>query len=77
MPSSLPKLREIQAELARRNLRDFIEYTFPAYDFGWFNEELAEKLQQFVEVSIHAPVMGATKRNELIRQMAKFQSTHP
>lgn len=49
LPSSLPKLEDIQAELARRNLRDFIEYTFPKYDFGWFNEELAETLTQFVQ----------------------------
>lgn len=45
----LSDIKKVQAELARRNLRDFIEYTFPNYDFGWFNEELAEKLQQFVE----------------------------
>lgn len=45
----LSDIKTVQAELARRNLRDFIEYTFPNYDFGWFNEELAEKLQQFVE----------------------------
>lgn len=40
---------EIKQELARRNLRDFIEYTYPSYDFGWFNEELSEELTQFIE----------------------------
>lgn len=39
----------IQQELARRNLQDFISYTFPDYDFGWFNEELADTLTQFVQ----------------------------
>lgn len=49
MQNSNAKLQAIQAELSRRNLRDFIEYTFPTYDFGWFNEELAEVLTQFVK----------------------------
>ena len=49
MPSSLPKLREVQAELARRNLEDFIRFTYPNYDFGWFNEELAAALTKFVQ----------------------------
>lgn len=44
---SNPKL--IQAELANRNLEDFIRYTFPSYDFGWFNVELAKVLTQFVQ----------------------------
>ena len=39
----------IVQELARRNLADFIAYTFPTYDFGWFNEELAEALTNFVQ----------------------------
>lgn len=41
--------KTIEQELSRRNLEDFIRYTFPDYDFGWFNEELAEKLTQFVQ----------------------------
>lgn len=39
----------IDQELARRHLEDFIRYTFPTYDFGWFNEELSETLTQFVK----------------------------
>lgn len=39
----------IQAELARRNLADFIRFTYLDYQFGWFNEELAERLTQFVQ----------------------------
>ncbi len=45
----LTKRKAIKQELARRNLRDFIEYTYPSYDFGWFNEELSNELTQFVE----------------------------
>jgi len=44
-----PKLQALQAELARRNLEDFIRFTYPNYDFGWFNEELAAALTQFVQ----------------------------
>lgn len=48
-PPLNPKLQEIRAELARRNLEDFIRFTYPNYDFGWFNEELAASLTQFVQ----------------------------
>lgn len=48
-PSLSPKLQAIRAELARRNLEDFIRFTYPNYDFGWFNEELAATLTQFVQ----------------------------
>lgn len=48
-PSLSPKLQAIRAELARRNLEDFIRFTYPNYDFGWFNEELAASLTQFVQ----------------------------
>lgn len=48
MPSLLNP-EAIQAELARRNLEDFIRFTYPNYDFGWFNEELAATLTQFVQ----------------------------
>ena len=40
----------IQQELARRNLQDFIAYTFPDYDFGWFNEELADTLMRDYDI---------------------------
>lgn len=49
MPSLNPKLQAIRAELAKRNLEDFIRFTYPNYDFGWFNEELAASLTQFVQ----------------------------
>lgn len=48
-PSLNPKLQAIRAELASRNLEDFIRFTYPNYDFGWFNEELAATLTQFVQ----------------------------
>lgn len=48
-PPLNPKLQAIRAELARRNLEDFIRFTYPNYDFGWFNEELAAALTQFVQ----------------------------
>lgn len=44
-----PKLQALKAELASRNLEDFIRFTYPNYDFGWFNEELAASLTQFVQ----------------------------
>lgn len=44
-----PKLQALQAELASRNLEDFIRFTYPNYDFGWFNEELAAALTKFVQ----------------------------
>ena len=35
-------------ELARRNLADFICYTKPNYQQGWFNRELCRVLDRFV-----------------------------
>lgn len=52
LDSLLPLLNEtklIKQELARRNLEDFIRYTYPSYEFGWFNEELAAALTKFVD----------------------------
>ena len=80
LPKSLPKLNQIQAELARRNLEDFIRYTFPNYDFGWFNEELAAVLTQFVEdvvagkqprVMIFAPPRSG-KSEQVSRRLPPF-----
>lgn len=80
LPKSLPKLNQIQAELARRNLEDFIRYTFPNYDFGWFNEELAQVLTQFVEdvvagkqprVMIFAPPRSG-KSEQVSRRLPPF-----
>lgn len=76
----LPKLNQIQAELARRNLEDFIRYTYPNYDFGWFNEELASVLTQFVEdvvdgkqprVMISAPPRSG-KSEQVSRRLPAF-----
>lgn len=80
LPKSLPKLNLIQAELARRNLEDFIRYTFPNYEFGWFNEELAAVLTQFVEdvvagkqprVMIFAPPRSG-KSEQVSRRLPPF-----
>lgn len=82
----LPKLNQIQAELARRNLEDFIRYTYPNYDFGWFNEELAEVLTQFVQdvvdgkqprVMIFAPPRSG-KSEQVSRRLPAFAlGKHP
>lgn len=45
--------KALKQELARRNLEDFIRYTYPTYEFGWFNEELAAILTQFVEDTVN------------------------
>ncbi len=36
-------------EMARRNLIDFIQYTFPEYQAGWFHKEVCERLQLFFD----------------------------
>lgn len=82
----LPKLNQIQAELARRNLEDFIRYTYPNYDFGWFNEELASVLTQFVQdvvdgkqprVMIFAPPRSG-KSEQVSRRLPAFAlGKHP
>lgn len=82
----IPKLNQIQAELARRNLEDFIRYTYPNYDFGWFNEELAAVLTQFVEdvvagkqprVMIFAPPRSG-KSEQVSRRLPAFAlGKHP
>ena len=38
---------EARRELARRNFLDFVLYTFPAYNAGWFHRHVAHKLQKF------------------------------
>lgn len=76
----IPKLNQIQAELARRNLEDFIRYTYPNYDFGWFNEELSAVLTQFVQdvvdgkqprVMIFAPPRSG-KSEQVSRRLPAF-----
>jgi predicted phage terminase large subunit-like protein len=47
--ASLPSLAEIKQEIARRTLLDFTRYTKPDYIVGWFNEELAAILDQFLQ----------------------------
>lgn len=38
----------IAQELARRELIEFVEYTFPGYQAGWFSRELAAELERFL-----------------------------
>ena len=40
---------EVDRETARRSLIEFVKYTKPDYLVGWFNMELANKLDQFLE----------------------------
>lgn len=37
-----------QQEIARVKMKDFTRYTFPNYQFGWFNELLCAELDQFL-----------------------------
>jgi hypothetical protein len=42
-------LLEREANLARSSLRGFVVTTMPDYRFGWFNELLCAKLDQFLD----------------------------
>lgn len=39
--------KQVKAELSRRNLSDFTNYTKPDFIEGWFNRIIAKELQQF------------------------------
>lgn len=39
--------KQVKAELSRRNLIDFVSYTMPNFQQGWFNRIIAQELQQF------------------------------
>ena len=39
--------KQVKAELARRSLIDFVSYTMPNFQQGWFNRIIAQELQQF------------------------------
>ena len=39
--------RVAKIALARRHLLDFTQYTFPAYQAGWFHAHVCERLEQF------------------------------
>ena len=47
MNSASLKEYNIRAERARRNFRNFIEYTKPDYKFNWHHDSICDKLQQF------------------------------
>lgn len=48
-PYRLPSLQSVGAEKARRKLIDFTQFTYPAYDAGWFHKEVAARLDTFLE----------------------------
>ena len=39
--------KQVKQELSRRNLCDFVTYTMPNFQHGWFNRIIAQELQQF------------------------------
>lgn len=39
--------KQVKAELSKRNLIDFVSYTMPNFQQGWFNKIIAQELQQF------------------------------
>lgn len=39
--------KQVKAELSRRSLIDFVSYTMPNFQQGWFNKIIAQELQQF------------------------------
>jgi len=45
----LPSLDMIRVAKARRRLIDFTTYTYPNYLVGWFQQEVAAKLDQFLD----------------------------
>lgn len=54
---------EFLAELARRNLLDFIKYTFPRYQVNWHHERICSKLNQFVKGDIDRLIIKAPPRH--------------
>ena len=44
--------RKIHQARARKHLLDFIKYTMPEYEAGWFAEELCAALEEFLEQAI-------------------------
>lgn len=45
-------LKEIEQELSRRNLVDFIKYTYPQYQFSWFHTAYTNKINDFAHGKI-------------------------
>lgn len=41
-----------KAELARRHMRDFVEFTKPDYDFNWHHELICDAIDKFIAGSI-------------------------
>ena len=52
MQHSKVNLKEIEQELARRNLIDFTKYTYPQYYFSWFHKVYANKINDFAKGKI-------------------------
>jgi len=44
-----PDLGEVQRAIARRSLIDFCTYTDPVFQRGWFVDDVAEKLDRFID----------------------------
>lgn len=88
MPPSekIRRARNVKVSRARRTLKDFTTYTKPDYDFGWFNELLCIKLDEFqrkVERGEHPMLMifapPRSGKSELAsrRFPAKVMGNHP
>lgn len=43
----IPSQEELDQELARRDLFEFVKYTTPGYQPGWWNEDLCARLEKF------------------------------
>lgn len=52
MQNSKASLKQINQELARRNIIDFTKYTYPKYEFSWFHEAYANKINEFAKGNI-------------------------
>lgn len=52
LEQSIPSLKEINAELARRSFKEFVLYTMPSYMLNWHHKLLMNKLQDFAEGKI-------------------------
>lgn len=49
MQESLPSLEFVRVQLSRRCLEDFVNYTYPGYQSGWFTKVVCESLQKFYQ----------------------------
>lgn len=59
----IPSLDEINQELARKSLLEFIKYTMPSYQANWHHEVMCEYLEKFISLEIKRLMIFAPPRH--------------